>query len=277
MSKAIANWKNEGEYPKWGSASMRRFAWEFLRRNPEYQKDWADYLDSCRRIIPSYEPHALSGESDNDLLEEHLDYFRYEPPRLDGEDENAWIDRVGRGSRITLHSWYAKKWGLRHHFHDPFFSYEKTAHGMLNIDFEKSPSVHVITKHWEGFKESGLHSMRKMEAIVFDYSIPLQPQLDAAKRYLESHQKWLIKEGAIEEFSGKIPRKEWVVHLRLLDADTVGIKPKEMAEVLYKNTENSYPNYGASKAASAALKIAKQWRDSWYKIIPSMKNPPCKN
>lgn len=274
--KPIADWTNSSEYPKWNSTSLGRFAWEFLRRNPKYQKDWADYLGICRGIIPNYDPHVQQSAADYDALENHPDYVRYDPPRLDGENESAWLKRVGRGTRMPLHVWYAREWGLDNYFPDPFYAYEKSALGLLDVRLNNNPRACVVTEHWEGFKEGGIYTLHSQAALAFDFSLPIETQLAAAGKYLKSHQKWLIKQGVVEAFPNKKPRKEWVVYLRMLDADAMNVKPKEMAEQLYKNTDNSYPDYGGSKAASAALKIAKQWRDSWYSIIPTMKKHPAK-
>lgn len=277
-SKPIANWTTPSEYPKWNSTSLLRFAWEFLRRNPEYQKDWADYIGICRGIIPHFDPHVELSADDYDTLENHPDYARCDPPRLAGENERAWLDRVGGGAWMPLHSWYAKRWGLVHDFPDPFYAYEKLPLGLsLTIGFKNSPGACVVTEHWEGFKETRFLSTRTKLALAFDFSLPIKPQLDVAKRYLENHQRWLIKNGVVEAVPNKIPRKEWVTYLRLLDADAVNAKPKKMAELLYKDTENSYPDYGGSKTASAALETAKIWRDSGYSLIPTMKKIPCKN
>jgi len=38
----IKNWENEKLYPSPGKLTWKLWAWEFLRRNPEYQNCWDD-------------------------------------------------------------------------------------------------------------------------------------------------------------------------------------------------------------------------------------------
>lgn len=276
-AQPIADWKNIGEYPKWNSASLKRFAWEFLRRNQGYQNDWAEYMSICRGIAPDYDTHVNRSEVDIAMMERHPDYSRYEPPLLDGENENEWLKRVKHGTRTPLPTWYAKKWKLNSHFPDPFYAYEKSSLGFLDISFKSEPVARMVTEHWDGFNDGPIYSLHRQDALAFDCSLPIEPQLAAAASYLKRRQAWLVKEGVVDAFPNKIPRKEWVVYLRLLDADAVNIKPLEIASVLYKNTANTYPNYGGTKAVNAALSVAKQWRDSWYHLIPALKKTPCKN
>jgi hypothetical protein len=41
----LPDWKNEKEYPDFFQINKKELAWEFLRRNPIYQKDYADYKE----------------------------------------------------------------------------------------------------------------------------------------------------------------------------------------------------------------------------------------
>ena len=39
------NWKNEAEYPDAEKTSTTQWAWEFLRRNPEYKEDYEKLIN----------------------------------------------------------------------------------------------------------------------------------------------------------------------------------------------------------------------------------------
>lgn len=43
------DWKNEDEYKYMDNHTPELWAWEFLRRNPEYQKDWNDTLKMFKK------------------------------------------------------------------------------------------------------------------------------------------------------------------------------------------------------------------------------------
>ena len=271
--KPIANWEKSDEYPKRKSTSLVRFAWEFLRRNPDYQKDWAEYLSVCRDVIPEYDPHVQLSDDDAAKLESDQAFTRYNPPRLDGENEVSWLERVGSGSELSLPDWYAEKWGLVT-FLDPFFDYGKVP---FAISFKNSPRVCKVRVLNCPASEHAQKERLKQETLKFDYTLPIQPQIEAAKKYLESAQKRLIKQGVVKACQIKVVREQWVDYLRLLDAEANNKTSAEMAKVIYHSTDNSYPNYGGSKKAAAGLKVAHSWCDTGYSFIPSLKKTPCKN
>jgi hypothetical protein len=61
------NWKNRGEYPHPDKTSMEQWAWEFLRRNLDYQKDYEEY-----RKNPKDFPYDTSSDPQHPkVFEEH--------------------------------------------------------------------------------------------------------------------------------------------------------------------------------------------------------------
>ena len=107
----IADWRNLAEYPNSDKASLHQWAWEFLRRNPEYQADWRAVMARTVEILPTFKPGDAISEQDRITLEDER-YDVYEPPKLPGESDNQWIDRVGTGHRGPLWVMLAGKWGL---------------------------------------------------------------------------------------------------------------------------------------------------------------------
>jgi hypothetical protein len=269
MTTVIADWMEPRAYPKWGRSSLGRFAWEFLRRNPEYQKDWDAYLSICRSVLPHYDPRVELSQSDYDKLEDHPDHLHFEPGRSGQESEDEWRSRVKAGRITLLPIWYARKWGLRNTIYDPHYPYDSS---FPCPTFIHSPSiVHILTENWPGFKEGGpIYTLHPKTAIGFDMSLPIDLQIEAVRKYLLGHQQYLIKKDVIKPFPNNVPRKEWVVYLRLLDADAAGAKPKEIAAQLYPEEEDVYPDYIPQKKVRTALKQAKKWRDEWYSLIPSL-------
>ena len=41
----LPDWRNAGAYPAPSELNLTSWAWQFLRRNPEYQNDVADWLE----------------------------------------------------------------------------------------------------------------------------------------------------------------------------------------------------------------------------------------
>ncbi|KMP11199.1 hypothetical protein UR09_03960 [Candidatus Nitromaritima sp. SCGC AAA799-A02] len=54
----FADWKNPNEYPDHKKTPGYQWAWEFLRRNPEYQRDYCKWL-ACSNGKPVYSPDEI--------------------------------------------------------------------------------------------------------------------------------------------------------------------------------------------------------------------------
>lgn len=264
MTIAIADWKDVNAYPRWGRPSLMRFAWEFLRRNPEYQKDWENYVHICRSIVPNYDPLSYLDYRDRHKLEHHPDYHHFDPPRMAGETAEEWDVRVsGENCNVVSFSiWYAQKWGLRAGIRNPFYVKWIPA-------FSNTPSPHIISKIEDGER----YKDETYRVLVFDLSIPVDIQIESARRMLLERQQILIERNIVKPFKNKIPRKEWVIYLRLLDAEADQVSPKEMAAELYPHEDDVYPDYLPQKKVRTALTKARKWRDSWYQLIPLLQPP----
>jgi hypothetical protein len=105
--KPILNWLNADEYKFGNKIQLNRWAWEFLRRNPDYQADFV--------ILRSKFDEARASGVDVGTL------VIYEPSRLENETEQAWLARCGCCKCVLLGLWSARKWKLNSHFlPDPF-------------------------------------------------------------------------------------------------------------------------------------------------------------
>lgn len=129
--KPILNWLNKGEYNFGKRMSLQRWAWEFLRRNPLYQTDYA----GLRATIDDAVAKGVDEE----------EYKRvYNPPRLEGETEDEWFIRSnGVCSSSPIGCSYAEKWKLNGNFlPDPFKEYSEQ---WYLVRFVSSPSATTIT------------------------------------------------------------------------------------------------------------------------------------
>lgn len=122
------NWRTGGGYPKHGKRTDL-WAWEFLRRNPDYRADWqrfiaaadllrADYGKPCTGEPGEWEgqeksPHWLIGQG---FGEHDPRATVFEPERNEGESESEWIKRVhsagGRCRMVPLDRALGRRWGL---------------------------------------------------------------------------------------------------------------------------------------------------------------------
>ena len=266
MPRPIADWRNldAAEYPKRAArVSSNRWAWEFLRRHPGYQDAWQSFQETVAAIL------ADNG-GDESLIEDDPRFMHYEPERMIGEDDAAWLARVKRGTRTPLDNWIAKEWGLEgcHPIlPDPF-----AVPGFVRFSSGKR---WYATARWQAVMPM---SMQPEMAFIIDFRKPIDGQIEALRRYAEGHQKWLIGQGVIEAPITINERPEWPIYLRLLDAELDGATdPGELAKVLFPGESNEYPDYRVSHKIAKAQGRARQLRDIGYFWIAAIKPKGRKN
>src|SRR5262249_27181927 len=130
------HWLVANNYPDPKTASNRRWAWEFLRRNPEYRSDWERYAGAAKaaaRRKPEIAPYVefLLSDGQHDFYKTHssqeaahlagmmhdLEEMQVcTPERRPGESEGQWLERLGEGITATitpLACHLGQRWGLR--------------------------------------------------------------------------------------------------------------------------------------------------------------------
>jgi hypothetical protein len=111
-------------------------------------------------------------------------------------------------------------------------------------------------------------------AMVFDLSLPLDGQVALAYRDLEGHQQHRVKQGKIAADGTKQVRKskDYVLYLRVLDADETGATDAEIREVLYSHLNNLHPECSQAHALSDDRKAARELRDGGYRRLAAKKD-----
>jgi|GEM_PF-3998609 len=87
-----ADWFDENQYPR--ETTPRRWAFEFLLRNPRYQEDYNELVAPWRGILEHRRPE---------------DAFLYDPPRLPEESRDEWAKRAIANGANGLRCWSKKK------------------------------------------------------------------------------------------------------------------------------------------------------------------------
>lgn len=299
MARPIANWRDSAAYPQGAEVSLLRWAWEFLRRNPDYQCDWDAYTATCQEILPDWSPEM---ELSDDLetaqrifcaLYQNDAYWVFDPPRQIGESKGEWWQRVGDKGRVkALDNWYGDRYGLDN-FPNPFRENHVALtvptdadeiaafeHVAKQIDFSSRhdssfkirPRVRFVTQHWDGFRDSPPNESRQFVAIGIDLSLPIEPQLRGVKQQLDLEREELMKWGRIEPWPEKRNRHtEWPELLRILDAKADGANWAEIAAELYPHLSDSYPDYLGRKAAEKRLKSAEDMATKGYRFLPMLR------
>jgi hypothetical protein len=200
----LPDWRNPGDYSFPRNFPTYRWAWEFLRRNPDYREDWSTVLSRFR---------SKTGEF---------------------KDYKDWKERLLRGERLVLAGelWSdnpddplfyfpveeAEKWGLR------VLVNPSTDHP-ADLGFHPGGTMRVL-EEGASLKSRG----PAYPIVVFDLRYQLEPQFEAFAPRLEHVRKSLgIK---LKQDKHKHHRKLWLRYLRLLDADLDRRTPRQIADVL---------------------------------------------
>lgn len=314
-----ANWQDEKQYPDVKKASAQRWAWEFLRRNPDYESDWKRLVNAKRAValrVPEITQYvecviadtveswaqlratcaddaAFSNQMHrwHSLLCDEDEMIVFDPPRLAGESNFTYLNRVEKSLSRPLSFSLGEKWGLKLIVQPANAVYNvprvmflsQTAHGVSfpNLDF-RAYKKHASRERWLEHCESQIerlgekfphHPADHVERLVlaFDLRYPIKAQMDAAREHLKWLQQHLKAEGVIQPFRAhkKEPRN-WFNYLRALDAaaDNVQVDgivsallPKEAA----RNT--SEYEYAPRKKVEGWLKTGEELTQTGYRRI----------
>lgn len=200
------------------SLTRDQWAWAFLRRNPDYQADY-------RRFITLW--HALEADygtpPNRDFSRWKLDPRAYGPLPGDNVPNHVNGERcVGENDRILLECWMGAKWGFYKFPLDP-----------LRID---SPGPDELA--WRPPPAPAVCSDPDYrQDISFNLSLPLPPQLEAAKFRLVSRATELRRRGLTAPKTVVNQRKRWAQMLGLLDAMAAGISGAELDTELLREAQ----------------------------------------
>jgi len=174
-----------------------QWAWEFLRRNPDYRRDYQAFITIWRALEADYgaPPHR-------DFSRWKRDPRAYGPLPGDAElvapgGELCTVD----DDRVLLECWMGAKWGFHKFPLDP----ARTAPAPDELSWRPPPQA-----------KAPAEASYRLD-ISFDLSLPLPPQLEAAKFRLVSRAAELRRQGHSAPKTMANQRARWIAMLRLLD------------------------------------------------------------
>lgn len=267
IHKSISDWTNPENYTDAKTTGLTRWAFEFLRRNHGYQRDFLEYLRMCSSIVPGFNPYQ-PGECNDEFTENYnrLEFdprhLVYDPPRHNDETELEWASRVEAGKLIPLSRWYAAKWGLNDDLFDPFADYPGFISFVSARRATSLPSGDALDKVKTSFND----------AFLIDYQLPLNAQIDAIKRWATVRQKGLAIRGIVPPRKEKRnPRGEtFKGYLRCLDAVDSGVSYRDISAVLLPHVDNASPEFHGSGRIRKQIVVAEELRHSGYRsfLVP---------
>ena len=266
----MTDWKNAADYAFTDQLSAEGWAWEFLRRNPDYRQAYED----VSAILSEYEDKF---GSDRKSWPREESAFVFSPPREDGESIKAWRARCVLGSGeppriIPVDQWYGQEWGLRGRIADPslpwaagvkFVPPSEYARLIVKVDDLEGLIDEVETTDGDGLNVFIDH----VGVVVFDMRYSLPKQLTLARQHLKQRQKELVAAGNLHIESTKLHLTKWTRYLRAIDARAAGASHNEIGLKLGPGHADEYPDYSATHYAKDTLKQATNFVDGGYRVI----------
>lgn len=174
-----------------------QWAWEFLRRNPDYRRDYSAFIAVWRALEADY-----GAPPNRDFAKWKQDPRAYGPPPGDAEPAVLTGELcVVEDERVLLECWLGAKWGFYKFPLDP----GRVAPGPDELSWRPPPP-----------SDTAIEAPYRVD-VAFDLSLPLPPQLEAAKFRLVSRAAELKRRGLAAPFTVSNQRDRWTAMLRLLD------------------------------------------------------------
>lgn len=213
------DWRETADYVFDPPLSGAEWAWQFLRRNPDYQADYAWFIASWRALEADY------GAPPN------RDFFKWK------QDPRAWRAEAelagcgaevcpGENEQVPIECWMGARWGLRKFPPDPAWARPIVEE---QLAWREAPvSVPVL----EGGLEPWLQRNPARIALGFDLHAPLAAQLEQARLSLLAERRARQRAGRLGERRLNRAAATWTRLLRLLDGVAAGETADRVGAVL---------------------------------------------
>ena len=207
----LPGWTNPDEYPDPETTSLHQWAWEFLRRNPEYQKDY----DTYKKL-----PDRSLWENGNS-------------PELEpGETKEEYADRSKLAHKSPL-------------YFDLPLKYFGFPPNMLNPAKQELPPQtkfkfegpnYFVTFHAGESSQHSLAPGHPSEVVCnFRLTHPIGPQLKAVKLLLTKQQRRFQSKHKHDNTRKRSHPRKYPVYLRILDALASDVSKEDIAFQFFKD------------------------------------------
>jgi len=178
-----------------------QWAWEFLRRNPDYQADYREFIATWQALEAEY------GAPPNRDFFNWKNDPRASRPAWDPEQMTGAACTTDDEDRQLIECWMGAKWGFYQFPQDPALpAWELES----PINWRPPPGF-----RFDRPVESGTDAQ-----LVFDLTLPLPAQLEAAKQWLIGRQSALKRQGLAAPRTLNNQRDHWAGLLNALDTNS---------------------------------------------------------
>ncbi len=231
----LQDWRDEAAYAPLLEYDGAAWAWEFLRRNPRYQAEWADFHATWEALEAAY-----GRPPDRDFCA-----WKNDPRAWVRADEADGGDCRIDQDKVLIECALGARWGFHKFPPDPRdaqaalegrIAWRPRAPARRRIDPEQAPQTDPL----------------RQVLMRFDLDLPLREQIEQAKRELQLLQRQRRREAGLTMRSVRSLAPHLQRELRLLDAEAAGA------------LEAALPQLGGA----AVLEDARARRDGGYLELP---------
>ncbi len=195
-----------------------QWAWAFLRRNPDYQADYHHFIALWHALEADY-----GTPPNRDFSRWKRDPRAYGPLPGGNLPNPVTGERcAGENDQTLLECWMGAKWGV---YKFPLDPQRIDPPGPSELAWRPPPAPAVCSD--PDYRQD----------ISFDLSLPLPPQLEAAKFRLVSRAAELRRRGRAAPKTVVNQRKRWAQMLRLLDAMAAGMAVSKLDTELLREAQ----------------------------------------
>ncbi|MCU0833940.1 MAG: DUF6499 domain-containing protein [Gammaproteobacteria bacterium] len=221
----MRDWRDPDAYAFTGGLTAAQWAWEFLRRNPDYRREWAVFVAVWRELEAAYGAPP------------HRDFPAWR------QDPRAWVHasdcpegecRVDQ-HRVLIECALGARWGFHKFPPDPADDDPVGAGRLVWREPSASEPIEVVPQDraWLGTDPARI-------ALGFDLALPLREQIERAKRHLQMIQRQRVRAGLVRLATVANLGIHWTGLLRLLDAEAAGVDPTRLpAELAGRDPERA--------------------------------------
>lgn len=260
---------------------MKRIAWEFLRRSPDYQRDWLEYASHVRRIaandseVMRYVELMLTPNRTQEMCDAVGSTAKLNEldSRLD-HDLGFFAEVPGKPSHfIPLDRQYGNKWGLEGMPHPGQKYFLLDVRFFQSGDIVRQPTSDSLRALEKDYKESGKAGFFALDSqwlvLQIDLTLPLEVIRDSVMDHIKHQREYRAKKGSIEPVKNRaLPNRRYIEYLRILDGAAAGIAVTAIGEVLAPKANNDPPERPRDKRFRAALKEAQRLQSEGYRVLP---------
>ncbi|WP_394807504.1 transcriptional regulator domain-containing protein [Nitrosomonas sp.] len=255
------DWRDASAYPE--DASPGTWAWEFLRRNPDYQKDYEHFAS-----LPDYRPNGAKTAkwycTKTWWWEDPELRYCKQPITEDDDTIGHYFNRTGDSTPFdySLEDHLIEKWGFTTtEIYDP--SYDGGDTGLWYApELPKElpiydPEIHPEQSQSYPVKPDSIFEI----TLRFDLRYSVKEQLEKAKKILMSYKEGLKENSLFPDLKNEIVRTSKSIqieklpkYLRAYDARQDGATELEIGKEFYPGTTED----SAKQKAHNACKKAKE-------------------